>query len=852
MPAEMRAPTESGAQRAVQDPRPSGPDKARAFRDIVGSSIVRMPADMTEFAAGLGTSVAAELLEPVLGEDAPGPLDAFQVGYSAVQKGIESTPVLGRPMEQLRLKREGSAKMLDNPFMSFFAELIAPGPGELAAVPALAKGVKVADRVPGIPKRHPLSPDMEERLGMAVAGDRFEPLVATPSKFDARSTVEIALIPKGFDKEVQLGSRSYRIRSDLVELVPHPNPKFADDPEMRVVRATKESGLSNRIEELPGFSGGHAADPDFAYRGMSYEEMAEASERGFFQSEGPWNFEVENARGATLFGANPATANYYGTSTPWPMIPTPEKPGFIIKVRRSGGTNFAKQVEGGDYLEAHGPIPWEDVESVAVIQPIATRPGRVELTSSLSETLREGSRSSPDIQVAYKEVTPDEVAGVLAVNAGPRATYVVPERAIVSDMAGPVSGASDPRVTDFLASRQPQRVDLTRNVDEFTQGEQQQRLQRVGEEITDNSPRIVDSTDYTNRGGGVTLTTPRATFVPAMSRVEKIVARRTQPHTFGTRFDEANATIDPSLSRMFDDTGAAKPNIVIEPGMTINAHELAELTDSISDFRSAMLEVVGPPEMARLTQNGKLPPNFAQAQMDEVLQAWEGAVGISREVGERGAVDMDFGPATEFHGAMERSNIGQLSALISDDRVWAPSMGVPILEDALGPYRVPEGLLVQVKAGMPEQLFEQTLAHELGHALLYIRDKDGTAKFMRQNDFFASTAEWDQARHELLTNTAEVYSKQRYERMLEAGQVQLVQDYLLSEPEILADGIGRVILDPAGAKADMPMFYEALKRWTASDPLVGDRFKVVGGVAMPLLIAGEVISANEKGADDGT
>lgn len=150
------------------------------------------------------------------------------------------------------------------------------------------------------------------------------------------------------------------------------------------------------IAEIP-------ADPNLAYRGMSWEEWKSIEEKGYIQSAGGHNFSNQN--GLTFYGPDPGTGeNYASGFAPDAYKHTPKRPGIVIAVPRNllKDSKQNKAIPQGE-LAHEGPLPAKNIVAVWMIVATKSRPGKLELmldkkTGSVTDGTRFGIGMSYSIR----------------------------------------------------------------------------------------------------------------------------------------------------------------------------------------------------------------------------------------------------------------------------------------------------------------------------------------------------------------------------------------------------------------------------------------------------------------------
>lgn len=154
-------------------------------------------------------------------------------------------------------------------------------------------------------------------------------------------------------------------------------------------------------------------NPNFAYRGMSWEEWQNIQKTGFILSNNSYNFEGQE--NLTFFGTDPGTATFYGNGfAPLGQETSIKKPSVVIAVPNQGmlTNKDDKNVPNGE-LAIKGPASKNLIQNAWILAPSHMKPGRVDLifnwvanqdgSYSLGK-MREGTRFSPNIGYNLKQL----------------------------------------------------------------------------------------------------------------------------------------------------------------------------------------------------------------------------------------------------------------------------------------------------------------------------------------------------------------------------------------------------------------------------------------------------------------
>lgn len=117
------------------------------------------------------------------------------------------------------------------------------------------------------------------------------------------------------------------------------------------------------IQDIP-------ADPNLAYRGMSWEEWQSIQKTGKIQSKGIYNIEQE---GFTFFGKDPSTAlSYTANFAPMQYTLSNKKPGVIIAVDRKNLIDDDPRIRQDTEMALKGSMPASEIKQVYIIKPEAS------------------------------------------------------------------------------------------------------------------------------------------------------------------------------------------------------------------------------------------------------------------------------------------------------------------------------------------------------------------------------------------------------------------------------------------------------------------------------------------------
>lgn len=200
-----------------------------------------------------------------------------------------------------------------------------------------------------------------------------------------------------------------------------------------------------------------------------------------------------------------------------------------------------------------------------------------------------------------------------------------------------------------------------------------------------------------------------------------------------------------------------------------------------------------------------------------------------------------------------------------------------VAEDALGTFRPSTGLQVLLKSSLPRGQMRDTLSHELGHAIMGIRDADATTNWMQkqvERSGAVSPADWtDQILPELMQNSM-LNARPRsweaamrpgaYDKLVESmsdqrqlalhGDVDSIKKffddnytkfgrYLTEDAELSADALSTMMTKPGRAKETMPMFSDLVKQIAQQDPQLRGKIKFA---AAPVMLAATALNRHER------
>lgn len=123
----------------------------------------------------------------------------------------------------------------------------------------------------------------------------------------------------------------------MINVEPIGVPDKIEDDGKWTFRTPKEA-----IDSIP-------KDPQFGYRGMSWEEWQQIERKGFVKSRGVFNLQFQRGddEGYTYFGKDPKTGTTYAHAmAPWQYQISPRRPGVVIAIPvrflKSQKDDFAK------------------------------------------------------------------------------------------------------------------------------------------------------------------------------------------------------------------------------------------------------------------------------------------------------------------------------------------------------------------------------------------------------------------------------------------------------------------------------------------------------------------------------
>jgi hypothetical protein len=184
------------------------------------------------------------------------------------------------------------------------------------------------------------------------------------------------------------------------------------DSRIAEIECDEEKYCSPKLKPDSGFTEKIVADENGdLYRGMSWEEFQSVKKTGVIQSKGGYNI-GETQIGFTYFSEDPETAAHYGgTFQPYHMMPTFDRPGYVVKIKRPPEDKLNLDMAPQE-IGVKGPIPVSEIIEVHEIRPYYITPGDVEIRRVWGQgtpaTFVEGSRSSPGVWVGYKKILQGE------------------------------------------------------------------------------------------------------------------------------------------------------------------------------------------------------------------------------------------------------------------------------------------------------------------------------------------------------------------------------------------------------------------------------------------------------------
>lgn len=259
------------------------------------------------------------------------------------------------------------------------------------------------------------------------------------------------------------------------------------------------------------------------------------------------------------------------------------------------------------------------------------------------------------------------------------------------------------------------------------------------------------------------------------------------------------------------------------------------------------------------------PNGFSLEQINRIAGNMLGSVGFGGKVGNNA-------------GAYGQGGLDQVQDVFgraNRSLIWSPNTGGPSLGGSIhlapGEHRSEEAL-------------RKTSAHELGHAFMGLRDKQGTMDAMRTiylPRLYGRTSPdsvrdvWREISGELMVNSVRNsrqalwqdridMSPEGWQHLMDgdtefaenllqlrppdrAKRNEVGWDYLASDAELLADGLGTIILDPTRARAEMPTLTRVVGEM-ARDPQIRQHVDMTK--LFPILLAGAALGIYADGESE--
>lgn len=251
--------------------------------------------------------------------------------------------------------------------------------------------------IPGLPNLSILTDAVNEMIKRSAWDVEVEELSKLYKYYEPGSLFELTMKPKSVVNVVRHVSKRGRetfFDKEIAEIV--------EDVEFGRDHAKIKAG-TGYSEKMPA-----KEEAGMLYRGVSWEEYQFIKKHGFIKSNCSYNL-GECQLGLTYFSGDPDTAAHYaGTFQPYPWLPTFERPAYVIKIRRPSEEKIDLTAAPMGEIGIRGDIPVSEIVALYEIRPYEISPGKVELRKVWygdKEVFIEGSRMSPDIHVAYREVS---------------------------------------------------------------------------------------------------------------------------------------------------------------------------------------------------------------------------------------------------------------------------------------------------------------------------------------------------------------------------------------------------------------------------------------------------------------
>jgi hypothetical protein len=152
-------------------------------------------------------------------------------------------------------------------------------------------------------------------------------------------------------------------------------------------------------------------NPQWVYRGMSWEEWQYIRKKGHVQSKGAYNIGQE---GLTFYG-NAKTGLYYGSSlAPIPFKTSMKRPSVVIAIPRKfvmDHEDLPNKIPGGEFAH-RGPINASEIVGAWMLSPTRAKAGSIDFYFEFRRKegeegfvpgkIREGSRSNPTVSYVLR------------------------------------------------------------------------------------------------------------------------------------------------------------------------------------------------------------------------------------------------------------------------------------------------------------------------------------------------------------------------------------------------------------------------------------------------------------------
>jgi len=161
------------------------------------------------------------------------------------------------------------------------------------------------------------------------------------------------------------------------------------------------------IKEIPN-------NPNFVYRGMSFEEWENIKKTGFIQSKGAYNI-GDDQKGLTFYGKADTASSYAGHFSPWQFQTSRNKPSVVIAISKNNvksHEDMPEAIPSSEYAHV-GPLSSKEILEAWMVVPTRASFGSLDLIFKYVynkngyfelSSPREGSRFTPDVSYVLKKI----------------------------------------------------------------------------------------------------------------------------------------------------------------------------------------------------------------------------------------------------------------------------------------------------------------------------------------------------------------------------------------------------------------------------------------------------------------